>query len=94
MVHDLAPGGAGDRLADADEDSTAYLVHVEDEADLEEWLELNGVTLFEEELNSWYTDPDLWPGDRSVALLKKWCVFELHTLVRDTGGPSIVDDEA
>jgi len=81
-------------LADANEDSTAYLVRVEDEADFEEWLELNGVALFEEELNSWYTDPDLWPGDRSAALLKKWCTLELHTLVRDTGGPPIVDDEA
>lgn len=40
-------------LADANEDSTAYLVNVEDEADLAEWLELNGVALFEEELNSW-----------------------------------------
>jgi hypothetical protein len=43
--------------------------------------------------SSWYTDPELWPRNRSAALFKKWCMFELHTLVQDTGCPPIVDDE-
>lgn len=81
-------------LADANEDSTAYLADVEDQDEFEKWFRRNAVILFEEELNSWYTDPDLWPQNRSAALFKKWCTFELHTLVRDTGGPRVVDDEA
>lgn len=80
-------------LADVDDDSTAYLVDVEDEKEFEKWFKRNGATLFEEELNGWYTDPHLWPRDRSAALFKQWCTFELHTLVRDTGGPPIFDDE-
>ncbi len=81
-------------LAGANEDSTAYLVNVEDEDEFEEWFERNAVILFEEELNSWYTDPDLWPRNRSAALFKQWCIFELHTVVHDTGGPPIGDDES
>jgi hypothetical protein len=66
---------------------------VEDEEELAEWLELNGTVLFEEELNGWYTDPSLWPQDRSLALLSKWCAFELHTLLYDMGLSPLVDDE-
>jgi hypothetical protein len=81
-------------LADFGDESTAYLVDVEDEQDFEKWFKRNGVNLFVEELNSWYTDPDLWPRDRSAAQFKRWCTFELHTVVRDTGGAPIFDDEA
>lgn len=80
-------------LAEVDDDSSAYLVEVEDEEELEEWLALNGEWLFEEILNDWYTDPDLWPQDRSLGLFRKWCRFELHSLVRDTGGAPLEDDE-
>jgi hypothetical protein len=80
-------------LADANEDSTAYLVDVDDEKEFEKWFKRNGAILFEEELNGWYADPDAWPRGRSAALFKQWCTFELHTLVHDTGGPPIVDDE-
>ena len=81
-------------LDDANEDTTAYLVDVEDQDEFEKWLKRNAVVLFEEELNNWYTDPILWPMIRSAALFKKWCSLELHTVVYDTGGPPIEDDEA
>lgn len=80
-------------LSDANTDSTAYLIEVEDEREFEEWLKLNGDILFEEILNDWYTDTALWPADRSLALFKKWCTFELHTLVLDTSESPIIDDE-
>jgi hypothetical protein len=81
-------------LANVGDESTAYLVDVENEQGFEKWFKRNGVKLFEEELNGWYTDPDLWPRDRSAAQFKRWCTFELHTVVCDTGGPPIFDDEA
>src|SRR5689334_17734632 len=73
--------------------NTAYLIEVEDEEEFESWLALNGETLFEAELDGWYSDPKLWPRDRSVALFKEWCTFELHTLVVDTGGTPLYDDD-
>lgn len=81
-------------LADVNDDNPAHLIEVEDAGEFEEWLELNGEILFEEELNGWYTDPDLWPQDRSLAVFKRWCGFELHTMVMDTGASPLFDDEA
>jgi len=81
-------------LADANDDSGAYLLEVEDDRELDEWLALNGETLFEEVLNDWYTDPELWPQDRSLAMFRKWCSLELHTVVLDTGNSPLEDDEA
>ena len=49
--------------------------------------------LFEEELNGWYTDPALWPRDRSLKVLREWCSFELHSVVVDMGRSALEDDE-
>jgi hypothetical protein len=46
--HEISAESAGD-------DATAYLVEVEDREELDEWLELNAETLFESELEGWYT---------------------------------------
>lgn len=80
-------------LTEANDDNTAYLVEVEDDEELEEWLEVNGEILFEGELNVWCTDPGLWPQERSLEVLRKWCAFELHSVVMDTGGSPLYDDE-
>jgi hypothetical protein len=79
-------------LSDSNQDSTAYLIEVEDEEQLEEWLELNGELLFEQELEGWYADESLWPPDRSLALFREWCTFELCTMVVDTGESPLHDD--
>jgi hypothetical protein len=86
----------GDELTidDVNEDSTVYLVDVEEEEDFREWIRLNHDIIFDELLNDWYTDPSLWPDDRTFATLIEWCSFEFHSLVLDTGGPRIEDDEA
>jgi hypothetical protein len=55
-------------------------------------LARNHQELFEEELNGWYTDPALWPGDRSHKMLREWCSFELHIVVVDTGESPLEDD--
>ena len=70
-----------------------YLVEVEDEDELAEWLARHHEELFEQELNGWYTDPALWPRDRSLTTLKEWCSFELQTVVVDTGEAPLEDDE-
>jgi len=66
----------------------------DDEDELTEWLTRHHEELLEEELNGWYTDPALWPRDRSLKMLKEWCSFELHTVVVDTSGSPLEDDEA
>ncbi len=80
-------------LSDANEDNVAYLVEVEDEEEFEGWLKANGKRLFELELGEWYTDEKLWPKERSLKMFKEWCRFDLHTVVLDTGGTPLLDDE-
>lgn len=80
-------------FSEVNEDSSVYLIEVEDPEELDEWLELNHEYLFEGELSEWYSDPSLWPQDRSLDLFKRWCEFELHTMVFDAGSSPLEDDE-
>ena len=81
-------------LADTEEERTVYLIDEIDDLDhFQRWLARNHKWLFEEELNGWYTDPDLWPRDRSLKKLQEWCSFELNTVVIDTGTSPLEDDD-
>lgn len=80
-------------LDDVADERTVYLVEVEDLDDLERWLARYYEWLFEEELNGWYTDPALWPRDRSLKKLKEWCSFEFNSVVIDTGRTPLHDDD-
>lgn len=80
-------------LDEVNQEHTVYLVEVEDEDELAGWLSRHHEELFEEELSGWYTDPSLWPRDRSLKMLQEWCSFELHTVVLDTGESPLEDDE-
>lgn len=90
---DPVPGSPTLTLADVEREKTVYLVEVEDQDELEGWLTRHHKWLFEEELNGWYTDPALWPQDRSLEKLKEWCSFELNTVVIDTGTTPLKDDD-
>jgi hypothetical protein len=56
---DPAPASHVVSLDEVNEESTVYLVEVEDSGELVRWLELNAQGVFENELNGWYQDPDL-----------------------------------
>lgn len=75
------------------DERTVYLVEVEDEEELKQWLKLNFAAIFESELHGWYTDPALWPKDRTLVTLQRWCSFELHTVVFDIGETALEDDD-
>ena len=80
-------------LEEVNQEHSVYLVEVEDEGGLADWLTRRHRELFEEELNGWYTDPALWPRDRSLTTLREWCSSELHTIVVDAGESPLEDDE-
>ncbi len=50
-------------------------------------------TLFETELSDWYNDPALWPKNLSLTLFHEWFDVECHSVVMDTVGSEIYDDE-
>lgn len=57
-------------LSEVNQEHTVYLVDVEDEGELDEWLARHHEELFEAELEGWYTDPALWPRNRSLKMLR------------------------
>ena len=89
-------GGPGLTPEEVNSDRTVYLI-AEDAADtpetLEKWIKANLDVLFECELEGWYTDPAVWPNNRTYALFKTWFEVECHTVLLDTLGGLIVDDD-
>ncbi len=49
--------------------------------------------MFEEELNSWYTDSSLWPKDLSFKTFKKFFTIQVASMVIDLGKGAIVRDD-
>ena len=80
-------------LAEVNEESTVYLITEEDGDNVNQWLANNYNTLFENELESWYADTTLWPKKRGRKTFDKWFDVECHTVIIDTVGSLIVDDE-
>ncbi len=84
-------------MESVNKDNTVYLIREEDaesQEHIDKWLKLNYEELFESELDSWYTDEDLWPKNRSLKLFKEWFEIEYFTLLHDTASEQIEDDEA
>jgi hypothetical protein len=68
------------------EDSSAYLIpqlwENSEQAVILEWCY---EVLFEAELDSWFTDPELWPQERDLKMFLEWFDVEFHSLVFDLG---------
>ena len=93
---DPSPDGAEITLASVNEERTVYLIDDrigEEPRSFERWLRKNYGEIFEMELDGWYTDPTLWPQDRSLALFRAWFDVELHTVLVDLGTGEMYDDE-
>lgn len=90
------PDDVGLSAEQVNSDRTVYLISdavADSPQKLERWIKANLDVLFEAELEAWYTDPDLWPKNRTYALFKKWFDVECHTVLLDTVGGLIVDDD-
>jgi len=90
---DPNPDGSLITLEQANEDSPAYLIHEDASEDFEHYLRECYLPLFENVLHEWYTDPDVWPQDRSLECFKNWCDFRLHSLIQDCVDGPLLDDE-
>jgi hypothetical protein len=76
---------------------TVYRISDEDAdtgSTLERWIRRDYRQLFESELEGWSTDPSLWPEDRSLYRFSEWIDVECHTVLVDTVGGVICDDDA
>lgn len=80
-------------LEDANRERTVYLISDEDVEVVDEWLKLNFEAVFISELEGWYTDPSLWPSPLTLALFREWFEMECHSMVFDTVGEPITEDD-
>ena len=80
-------------IEEANDDCTVYLINEKDSENLDRWIALNYRTLFESELEDWYTDVSLWPGKLTKKLFHEWFEVTCHTAIYDTVGTPIVEDD-
>jgi hypothetical protein len=80
-------------LASANEERTVYLITDGDAENIDRWILENHGVLFESEFEGWYTDESLWPKKRDLKTFKEWFEVECHSVVLDTVGGQIFDDE-
>ena len=80
-------------MSNPNEDRTVYLITDADAENVEGWIRENHVSLFESELEGWYTDDTLWPKNRDYKTFKEWFEVECHSVIMDTVGGEINDDE-
>lgn len=94
-VNEADPYSDGSRMTldEANEDVSTFLIHDSASEDMEGWLAEFYPLLFEAILEEWYVDENLWPQDRSLALFKRWCDVEFHSMVFDLVDGPLVDDD-
>ena len=83
----------GITLEQANLERTVYLIADDAAENLDEWLAHNFIQLFETELYSWFTDESLWPSTPDKKLFDEWFDVECHSVIIDTLGGDIIDDE-
>ncbi len=61
-----------------------YLIPVYDQLnEYQKFLKKHFAEIFEHELSGWYTDPEMWPKDRSWKVFEKWFDYEIQSMVFD-----------
>lgn len=83
-------------LESANRERTVYLIKEEDADDdktLKKWIKMNYETLFESELEGWYTVERMWPQNRTLKLFHEWFDIECNSVIEDTVGTPIVDED-
>ncbi|MCA9266599.1 MAG: hypothetical protein KDA60_22220 [Planctomycetales bacterium] len=97
-INEADPGGGRElTLADVNRERTVYLIREEDAdtaSQLAAWIKTNYESFFESELEAWYTATHLWPKDRSFKRFQEWFDVECHTVLIDTVGGPLSDDES
>ena len=81
------------KIEEANREKTVYLISDHDAENLDTCLQLNFKSLFESELDDWYLEESMWPKKRTMKFFHECFDVECHTVIIDTVGTPIVDDE-
>lgn len=80
-------------LVELNKDTNIYLIEAEDIEEYKDWLRTNFLGIFEEELQAWYVDPDLWPDNLNFDNFCDFFAIQFHGMVFDTGVTDIDDHD-
>jgi hypothetical protein len=72
------------RVVDPEEPGHAYLIPEQDSGP-DKWLKRNYQAIFEEELEAWCLDADLWPKGRSYKAFQAFFEVRFFSMVMDLG---------
>ncbi|WP_028215462.1 hypothetical protein [Paraburkholderia mimosarum] len=90
---DPVPANPTVTLADAPEEPSAFLIPTNESDDQDQpgkrWIQRSWKALFEQMLADWYTDPALWPRNRTIKMFREWCEIRIHSIVLDCGDTPI-----
>jgi hypothetical protein len=50
---------------------------------MENWVKQNFDLIFQDQMNNWNIDEDLWVKNRTYQMFKEWFDYTLHTMVFD-----------
>ena len=78
-------------LGEAEREPTVYLVPDANDTP-DDYIRRHFRAMFEEELNSWYTDPSMWPKDLCFETFMKFFRIQVTTMVYDLGKGQIIKD--
>lgn len=74
--------------------STAFLIPDKyDEFNFENFVKKNFKIIFESELDSWMTNPNVWPKNRSYKIFKEWFEVRVSDSVFDLAKGSVITEE-
>jgi hypothetical protein len=86
------PNDRATTIAEVQREPTVYLIP-QGRAKPESYIRRHYRAMFEEELNSWYTDPEMWPKDLSFKTFTKFFTIHVSSMVFDLGSAAIVKED-
>jgi len=82
----------GPPLGKMQPEPTVYLIP-DAKAGPDDYIRRHYKPMFEEELSSWYTEPEMWPKELSLEMFRKFFTILVTTMVYDLGKKPIEKDE-
>src|SRR3954471_14601143 len=86
-LHFHEPEATDITLDVATHDPNVYLLpECDSENNYPHLLEESWETIFESELEQWYTDEAMWPHGRTIEMFRKWFDCKFHSMIVDLCG--------
>lgn len=93
-LHRVDPTSKDLRLEAVPEDPTVYLLlEAVDAAEARECPAASCDRLFEEQLDSWYRVPSLWPKRRNLDAFERWFTWSQYSMVTDLSDEELLQEE-